>query len=254
MRTRSFLLLFTALWCTARVSTGAEQTFTVFAAASLTEVLEAAAEAYRSRTGIPVRISFAASSALARQIESGAPADVFISADEAWMDYLAARKLIRTEGRLDIASNTLVLVAPISGSLNLRIAPGFPLARALGPRGRLALADPASVPAGKYAQAALMHLGVWASVADRLIPADNVRTALNFVSLGEAPAGIVYETDARNNNRVRVVDRFPAGSHDPIRYPAAATVKGGPAADGFVRFLLDPQVQEIFRKAGFGRP
>jgi molybdate transport system substrate-binding protein len=231
-----------------------ERTVTVFAAASLTDVLEAVGAAYTSQTGIPVRFSFAASSALARQIESGAPAGVFVSADEAWMDYLSARGLLRADTRTDIATNSLVLVAPAGSKVQLHVAPRFALAGALGAKGRIATGDPASVPAGKYAKQALLSLGVWDSVSDRIVPAENVRSALNFVSLGETPLGIVYATDARGNAKVRVVDTFPAESHDPITYPAAATTRGSAAAIGFVRFLQGTAAGAIFARYGFGAP
>lgn len=232
----------------------AERVVTVFAAASLTDVMEAVGKAYTAANQVPVRFSFAASSALARQIESGAPADVFVSADQEWMNYLANSNLIRLETRRDIVSNSLVLVAPVASKLSLRIAPGFRLAAALGKNGRIATGDPASVPVGKYARAALAKLGVWDAVRDRIIPADNVRTALNFVVLGEAPLGIVYATDARGNSKVRVVDTFPTATHEPISYPAAVVGNSGADAIGFVRFLSSDTAQLIFERAGFGKP
>jgi molybdate transport system substrate-binding protein len=232
----------------------AERIVTVFAAASLTDVLEQVGKAYTASTQVPVRFSFAASSALARQLESGAPADAFVSADQDWMNYLAERKLIQSGTRADIVSNALVLVAPADSRLTLKIAPGFPLAKALGEKGRIATGDPASVPAGKYAKAALTSLGVWGTVESRVIPAENVRSALNFVALGEAPLGIVYATDARGNAKIRVVDTFPASSHEAIRYPAAATVRGGTNAIAFVKFLQGAEARAIFDRFGFGKP
>ena len=227
---------------------------TVFAAASLANVLQEVGEAFTAETKTPVAFSFAASSALARQIEAGAPADVFVSADQDWMDYLQARNLIAPESRVDIASNELVLVAAVDSSVQVKIAPGFPLAAALGEAGRLATGDPASVPVGKYARAALTALGAWASVENRTAATDNVRTALSFVVRGEAPLGIVYATDARVEPRVRVVDVFPASSHGPITYPAAATGKGAPDAVAFVRFLAGPKARAVLARAGFGKP
>lgn len=232
----------------------AERVVTVFAAASLTEVFEEIGKAYTRQTQVPVRFSFAGSSALARQIEAGAPAEVFASADQEWMDYLARRQLLRPATRTDIASNSLVLVAPAGSKLQLKIAPRFAIAGALGRSGRLATGNPDTVPAGKYAKEALVQLGVWDSIAARVIPADNVRSALNFVALGEAPLGIVYATDARGNARVRVVDTFPAGSHAPITYPAAATIRGGAEAVAFVQFLRSPAAQAIFNLFGFATP
>ena len=251
MKRRSLLL--GLLLAAATVGHAAERTLTIFAAASLTDVLQEIGNAYTAQTHQPVRFSFAASSVLAKQIESGAPADVFVSADQEWMDYLAARQLIRDATRRDIGTNSLVLVAPADSQLQLRIAPGFALATALGKKGRLVTGDPASVPAGKYAKAALIKLGVWRDVEDRLVPADNVRTALNFVARGEAPLGIVYATDARADRHVRVVDTFPAYTHDRIAYPAAATTRSQPAAATFVTFLGSDAARTLFDKAGFMR-
>jgi molybdate transport system substrate-binding protein len=230
----------------------AERVLTVFAAASLTNVLQEIGAAYTADTGVPVRFSFAASSALARQIESGAPADAFMSADQDWMNYLAGRRLIDPATRADVVSNSLVLIAPLESEVKLTIAPGFRLADALGASGRLSTGDPASVPVGKYAQAALTKLGVWAEVEKRMVAADNVRTALNFVARGEAPLGIVYATDAFTESRVKIVDTFPADSHEPITYPAAATKGGGAGAAAFVTYLSGARAQALFAKAGFG--
>jgi molybdate transport system substrate-binding protein len=247
-------LLTLVLLLAASAGHAADRVVTVFAASSLADVLQEIGNAYTAATQVQVRISPAASSALARQIESGSPADVFISADQEWMDYLDMRKLIKAVTRTNIVSNSLVLVAPADSRVTLTIAPDFALANALGKNGRLATGDPASVPVGKYASVALTRLGVWNQVRDRIIPADNVRTALNFVALGEAPLGIVYATDARGNARVRVVDTFPASSHDRITYPAAATAKAGADAASFVNFLRSEAARTIFDRAGFGRP
>jgi len=241
-----------ALMSIATNSQAAQRTLTVFAAASLADVFEDVGKAYTAQTRQAVRFSFAASSVLAKQIESGAPADVFASADEEWMDYLARRNLIQASTRRDVVTNVLVLVAPANSRVKLRIAPGFALAAALGERGRLATGDPASVPVGKYAKAALTRLGVWASVENRLVPADNVRTALNFVARGEAPLGIVYATDALADKHVRVVDRFPAQTHERIAYPAAAMASAPADGAAFVNFLASKTAQAIFEKAGFG--
>jgi molybdate transport system substrate-binding protein len=232
----------------------AERVVTVFAASSLTDVLEEIGKAYTADSKVPVRFSFAASSALARQIESGAPAEAFICADQQWMNYLAERKLIQPGTRTDIAANSLVLVAPADSTLQLRIAPKFPLADALGAKGRIATGDPATVPAGRYAQQALTALGVWDSVSSRIVPSDNVRAALNFVALGEVPLGIVYGTDARGNAKVRVVDIFPPGSHEPISYPAAVTTRGGAQAGAFVQFLRGARARAILTRYGFTVP
>lgn len=226
----------------------------VLAAASLQEALGEAADAWaRQRHPRPV-LSFAGSSVLARQIEAGAPADLFISADEAWMDRLDQRSLLAPGSRRVIAGNRLVLIAPSDSPVKLRIAKGFPLARALG-AGRLAMADPAAVPAGRYGRAALEALGVWAAVEPRVVRSENVRAALALVERGEAPLGIVYATDAAASRKVRVVGVFPPSSHPPIRYPAArlktAKAKDAPA---FLAFLGSRQARVIFARHGFSAP
>jgi molybdate transport system substrate-binding protein len=226
----------------------------VFAASSLTNVLQEIGDSYTAESKIAVKLSFGASSVLAKQVEAGAPVDVFVSADEDWMNYLQTRNLLASGTRADIVSNDLVLVAPADSTQQMMIAPGFGLAAALGESGRLAMGEPASVPAGKYAQAALVKLGVWPSVEKRIVSADNVRTALNFVARGEAPLGIVYATDARVEPGVRVVGIFPAATHEPITYPAAAIARSGANAAAFVRYLSGAKAQEIFRKAGFRVP
>jgi molybdate transport system substrate-binding protein len=223
---------------------------TVFAAASLTNALQDLGDEFTKQSSITVKFSFAASSALARQIESGAPADVFFSADTDWMDYLQARNLIQVKSRRDIVGNRLVLIAPIDGTIKLKIEPNFPLATALGD-GHLATGDPDSVPVGRYAQAALTQLGVWKDVAGRVIRADNVRSALAFVDRGEAPLGIVYETDALIDKNVRVVDVFPATAHPPIVYPVALISKARPAAVQFVAFLESAASDASFKAYGF---
>ncbi|MGI9170707.1 MAG: molybdate ABC transporter substrate-binding protein, partial [Caulobacteraceae bacterium] len=192
---------------------------TVFAAASLKNALDDVGAAFTARTGTPVRFSYAASSAIARQIEQGAPADLYISADSDWMDYLAKRNLTVAASRRDLPTNHLALIAPAASPVKLRIAPGMPLARALG-SGRLAVAGP-EVPAGRYARASLTALGVMDSVEDKLAPAENVRAALAFVAQGATPLGVVYDTDARVEPKVRIVGLFPDSSHPPIVYPAA---------------------------------
>jgi len=224
------------------------QRLVVFAAASLKNALDEVAILSPAKPAI----SYAASSALARQIESGAPAQVFISADLDWMDYLEQRRLIREGTRRDLLGNRLVLIAPSASSLQAGITPGFPLARLLGD-GRLATADPASVPAGKYTRAALETLGVWDSVAGKLASAANVRAALALVARGEAPLGSVYATDAAAEPKVRVVAVFPDGLHPPIVYPAALTSNApvtGAAAD-FLALLSSPAARKVFEKHGF---
>lgn len=223
---------------------------TVFAAASLTNVLQELSTEYSAATGNKVAFSFAATSMLARQIESGAGADVFFSADQEWMDYLDQRGLVQKATRRNLLGNRLALIAPTGSTIALHIEPNFALLAALH-GGRLATGDPDSVPVGKYARSALTSLGVWNDLADRLVRADNVRTALAFVARGEAPLGIVYETDAKIEPGVRVVDLFPINSHLPITYPIALTSSAGPQAAAFVEFLRGPAGSAAFEKFGF---
>ncbi|MDP9009145.1 MAG: molybdate ABC transporter substrate-binding protein [Pseudomonadota bacterium] len=223
---------------------------TVFAAASLTNVLQELGDGFTKDTSIPVRFSFAASSALARQIENGSRADVFFSADLEWMDYLQARNLIQPATRHDVLGNQLVLIAPADSKITLKIEPHFALAAALG-KGRLATGDPDSVPVGRYAREALANLGAWDEVSGRLVRADSVRSALAFVERGEAALGIVYATDALIDKNVRVVDAFPAASHKPIVYPAALTMGAKSDAARFLAFIRGPAGSVAFRHNGF---
>jgi molybdate transport system substrate-binding protein len=226
---------------------------TVFAAASLKNAMDEAISAFTATTKTEARASYGASSTLARQIEQGAPADVFVSADTDWMDYLAKRGLIVPRSRVDLLANHLALIAPAGSRIRLRIGKDMPLAAALGPD-RLAIAAP-DVPAGRYAQAALTGLGVWASVETRLARAENVRSALAFVARGETPLGIVYDTDAKVEPRVRVVGLFPDASHPPIVYPAAILAGSeSPQAAAFLSFLRGPAAAAIFRRHGFITP
>ena len=225
----------------------AQDRLLVFAAASLKNALDEASSAYaRDR----VVVSYGASSTLARQIENGAPADVFISADLDWMEYLEKRGLVAEATRRNLLGNQLVLVAPRAQPVKLEPAPGFPIAKALGD-GRLALAEPTSVPAGKYAKAALETLGVWAQLAGRIAPADNVRAALALVARGEAPLGIVYRSDAHAEPAVVLAGVFPADSHPPIVYPGAALKGAKRGAAGFLQFLSGPKASAIFERHGF---
>ncbi|MFC4594829.1 molybdate ABC transporter substrate-binding protein [Sphingobium tyrosinilyticum] len=226
----------------------------VLAAASLQESLTAAADAWAARGHDRPVLSFAASSALARQIEAGAPADMFLSADEPWMDALAAKRLVMRGTRVSFLTNRLVLVAPADQRSRISIRRGFPLARAVG-AGRLAMADPESVPAGKYGKAALTTLGVWPALSNRIAAAENVRSALAMVERRQVPFGIVYETDARATKSVRIAGIFPAASHPPITYPLALLTRSTHRdAAGFRHFLLSPQGKAIFRRYGFGTP
>jgi molybdate transport system substrate-binding protein len=223
---------------------------TVFAAASLKNALDDIAVAFQKETGRRTAISYGASSALARQIEQGAPADLFLSADLDWMDYLQMRGLIRPESRRNLVGNRIVLVAPASEAQDLELRPGA-LAAALG-AGRLATANVAAVPAGKYGKAALEHLGLWSEVAGRLAEAENVRAALTFVARGEAPLGIVDDSDVRAEPKVKVVARFPDNSHPPIIYPAALTrASVSPDAARFLQTLRMPASAAVFAREGF---
>jgi molybdate transport system substrate-binding protein len=227
-----------------------EPDIVVFGAASLTNVLQELGDAFTGQTGVPIKFSFAASSALAKQIESGAPADLFFSADVDWMDYLQSRKLLRTASRHDVVGNRLVLIAPVDSAIILKIEPRFALAAALA-SGRLVTGDPDSVPVGRYARQALTQLQVWDSVEGRLVRADSVRSALAFVDRGEATLGIVYETDALIDKKVRIVDTFPDGSHSPIVYPLALTASARAPAEKFADFLRSPAAAMAFEKYGF---
>ncbi|WP_295928161.1 molybdate ABC transporter substrate-binding protein [uncultured Xanthomonas sp.] len=250
---RRLLCLCTLIVATAIAPVSAQTPLTVFAAASLKESLDEAASAYQRASGTPVQVSYAASSTLARQVEQGAPADVFVSADQEWMDYLQQRKLIDPALRRDLLGNTLVLVAPAASKAQVDLRKPGALLAALGAQGRLAVGQTASVPAGKYARAALQALGQWDSVQPRLAESESVRSALMLVARGEAPLGIVYGSDAQAEPKVRVVAIFPADSHAPIVYPVAP-LRASPqakAAAEFVRWLGTPPAQAIFRRHGF---
>src|SRR5882724_12437442 len=222
----------------------------VFAAASLTNALQELGDGFTKDASIPVRFSFAASSALARQIENGSRADMFFSADLEWMDYLESRKLIQPATRRDVVGNQLVLIAPADSKIVLKIQPHFALAATLG-KGRLATGDPDSVPVGRYAHEALANLGVWDEVSARLVRADSVRSALAFVDRGEAALGIVYTTDALIDKKVRVVDTFPAATHMPIVYPVALTIGAKPDAAKFLAYIRGPEGSAAFQRHGF---
>ncbi len=213
----------------------------ILAAASLKNALDEASAAWNKQTGKSTKVSYAASSVLAKQIEGGIPADIFISADVPWMDYVAERKLIKTPSRSDFLGNQIVLIAAKDLKIDLKIDKGFGLRAALGNDGRLAMGNVDSVPAGKYGKAALEALGVWPSVADRVAQAENVRMALTLVSRGEAPLGIVYKTDAASDPNVRIVGAFPNGTHPPIIYPMALLASSAnPDAQAFVDYLKSP--------------
>lgn len=224
----------------------------ILAAASLKNALDDASAAWGKQSGKSTKISYAASSVLAKQIEGGIPADIFISADVPWMNYVAERKLIKAPSRSDFLGNHIVLIAGKESKVDLKIAQGFGLRAALGNDGRLAMGNVDSVPAGKYGKAALESLGVWSSVADRVAQAENVRMALTLVSRGEAPLGIVYKTDAASDPNVRIVGAFPDGTHPPIIYPMALLASStNPDAQAFVDYLKSPAAKPFFEKQGF---
>ena len=248
---RLLLLAFFLATQLAVVSAAAAKDIVVFAAASLKNALDDAGAAYEKETGVKALVSYAASSTLAKQVESGAPADIFISADLDWMDYLQKRNLIKPERRLTLLGNRLVLIAPANSTAKIEIQPGFALAELLGNE-RLAMADPGAVPAGKYGKAALEKLGVWASVSSKVAPAEDVRAALLLVSRGETPLGIVYATDAAADKGVRIVAAFPEDSHPPIVYPAAEVAGGAnPAAAALLDFLKSDRARPFFERQGF---
>ena len=233
----------------ANTARGAE--ITVFGAASLTDALQEIGKRYETRSGDRVRFSFAASSTLARQIEAGANANLLVSADEQWMDYLAERQLIVAASRVDLLGNRLVLIVPADSRVTVDVKPGFDLAGLLK-GGRLATGDPDHVPVGKYAQEALTALGVWNVAEPKLVRADSVRSALAFVERGEAPFGIVYATDAALAIKVRVAGVFPENSHKPIVYPMALVAgRASTSARTFYDFLRGEDARAVFRKFGF---
>jgi molybdate transport system substrate-binding protein len=227
------------------------QDVVVFAAASLKNALDNINAAWTAESGKSATISYAASSALAKQIEEGAPADVFISADLDWMAYLSERNLVKTDTEVQLLGNRIVLIAPAASDAAAEIAPGFDLSSLLGD-GRLAMANVDAVPAGKYGKEALTSLGVWDSVADRVAQAENVRAALALVSTGEAPLGIVYQTDAAADPAVKVIGTFPEHTHAPIVYPAAETAQAASAdAGAFLAFLRTQAAADLFEAEGF---
>ena len=254
MRRRLLPVLLACAALTAGAPAHAQEGPTVFAAASLTDAMRALGQAWAARGNPAPRFSFAASSALARQIEQGAPADIFASADEPWMDYVQERNLVVNGTRVTPLANALVLVAPADSAQRVLVpSRGTDLSALLGPRGRIATGDPAHVPVGKYAQAALTWMGQWDSLAPRIARADNVRSALLLVERGEAPLGIVYSTDAAASRAVKVIATFPAGSHEPITYPFAVTRRAtdNTQARAFFAFATGPEAAETYRRLGF---
>jgi molybdate transport system substrate-binding protein len=229
----------------------ASRRLTVFAAASLKNALDAVSTLWSKETGQDTAISYAASSALAKQIEQGAPADIFFSADLDWMRYLAGQNLLAADTVVNLLGNEIVLIAPKDREVETAIEKDFPLAALLGD-GRLAMADVKAVPAGKYGKAALESLRVWDSVENKIAQAENVRAALKLVAAGEAPLGVVYATDAVAEPAVKVVGVFPPESHSPIIYPAAIIAGSqDPHAAAFLKFLQSPKAQALFKDQGF---
>jgi molybdate transport system substrate-binding protein len=240
-----------AVQCAALSLAKAEDVVTVFAAASLQDALKAVAKDFTASTGTAVKFSFDASSTLARQIEQGAPADLFASADLDWMDYVAKRDLIDPKSRINLLGNRLVVIAPKDSSVGELKLDAASISAALG-GGRLATGAVESVPVGRYAKLALQKLGLWAGLEGRIAPADNVRAALAYVARGEAPLGIVYATDAAAEPKVKVVATFPRDSHPPIVYPFAATAGAkGEGAARFLGYLQGPKARAIFTAQGF---
>ncbi|WP_149537342.1 molybdate ABC transporter substrate-binding protein [Siccirubricoccus phaeus] len=261
MRRRLLALLALALLCPAPLraqgtSGGSDQPLTLFAAASLQDALRALEPAWRAAApgNRPLRLSFAASSTLARQIEQGAPADLFLSADEPWMDYVAERKLIVPETRVSPLGNALALIAPAdSPARPLALGRGTDLAALLGPQGRLAVGDPAHVPVGVYARAALTWMGQWDSLQPRLARAESVRAGMLLVERGEAPLGIVYATDAAASQKVKLLGTFPAESHPPVSYPFAVTTRAANDAQAraLLAWLAGPAAAGTWQRFGF---
>jgi molybdate transport system substrate-binding protein len=228
-----------------------DKTLTVFAAASMKNALDDVDAAYTAKAGIKVVASYAASSVLAKQIEQGAPADIFVSADTDWMDYAIGKKNINVPTRVDLLGNSIVLIAPKDSRIdNVTIGPGFDLAKLAGD-GRIATGDVKAVPVGKYAKATLEKLGAWQAAEPKFAMAESVRAALTLVARGEAALGIVYSTDARVEPEVKIVGTFPADSHPPIIYPVAATATAKPEAADYLAFLRTSAAKAIFEKYGF---
>ncbi|MGB8638285.1 MAG: molybdate ABC transporter substrate-binding protein [Pseudolabrys sp.] len=230
----------------------AQEQITVFAAASLKNALDDTNAAFTKATGVKVTVSYAASSALAKQVEQGAPADIFISADLQWMDYVGERMLIKPDTRVNLLGNKLVLIAPADSKIaNVTIGQGFDIAKLAG-SGRIAVADVNAVPAGRYAKVALEKLGAWAAAEPKLAQAENVRATLAFVARDETPVGIVYETDAKVEPKVKVIGVFPDGSYPPVTYPVAATaIATKKSVSQYLQFLRTPAAKAIFEKYGF---
>jgi molybdate transport system substrate-binding protein len=244
----TFLLLCGSTWSPALAP---DKSLTVFAAASMKNALDDVDAAYTAKTGVKITASYAASSTLAKQIEQGAPADIFVSADTDWMDYATNKKTINEPTRVNLLGNSIVLIAPKDSKIGqVAIGKGFDLAKLAGD-GKIATGDVKAVPVGKYAKAALEKLGAWQAAEPKFAMAESVRAALALVARGEAVLGIVYSTDAKVEPGVKIVGIFPADSHPPIIYPAAATATAKPDAGGYLAFLRTSAAKTIFEKYGF---
>jgi molybdate transport system substrate-binding protein len=251
-RLAGFLLSFVILWGAALSPVSAEdKTLTVFAAASMKNALDDIDAAFTAKTGVKVNASYAASSTLAKQIEQGAPADIFVSADTDWMDYAVGKKNINESTRVNLLGNSIVLIAPKDSKIdNVTIGPGFDLAKLAGD-GKIATGDVKSVPVGKYAKAALEKLGAWSAAEPKFAMAESVRAALTLVARGEAAIGIVYATDAKVEPGVKIIGTFPADSHPPIIYPVAATSTAKPEANAYLDYLRSSAAKAVLEKYGF---
>jgi molybdate transport system substrate-binding protein len=253
MRRLAGLFIAIAILCGSGVLPAAaeDKSITVFAAASMKNALDDVDAAYAAKTGVKIIASYAASSALAKQIEQGAPADIFVSADTDWMDYVASRKSINEGTRINLLGNSIVLIAPKDSAIgDVTISQGFDLAKLAG-NGKIATGDVGAVPVGKYAKAALEKLGAWQSAEPKFAMAESVRAALTLVARGEAALGIVYSTDAKVEPGVKIIGTFPADSHPPIIYPVAATTTAKPEAGSYLAFLRSSAAKAIFEKYGF---
>src|ERR1700724_747964 len=251
-RLAGIFLCFTVLFgSAASPATAQDKSLTVFAAASMKNALDDVDAAYTEKTGVKIVASYAASSALAKQIEQGAPADVFVSADTDWMEYAISKKNVSAPTRVNLLGNRMVLIAPKDSKIdNVTIGQGFDLAKLVGD-GKIATADVTSVPVGKYAKASLEKLGAWAAVEPKFAMTENVRAALALVARGEAALGIVYSTDARVEPGVKIVGTFPIDSHPPIIYPVAATATAKPEANDYISFLRSQAAKTVLEKYGF---
>jgi molybdate transport system substrate-binding protein len=251
-RTVAFLLSFVVLCGSIHSPALAEdKSLTVFAAASMKNALDDVDAAFTAKTGVKVAASYAASSTLAKQIEQGAPADIFVSADTDWMDYAASKKTINEATRVNLLGNSIVLIAPKDSKIdNVTIGPNFDLAKLAGD-GKIATGDVKAVPVGKYAKAALEKLGAWQAAEPKFAMADSVRAALTLVARNEAVLGIVYSTDAKVEPGVKIVGTFPADSHPAIIYPVAATATAKPEANDYLTFLRSSAAKAVLEKYGF---